>query len=217
MTEPMKETIPGFLVRNVARETVMGIEEALLVGAQRAFAAARGMDVGHLPHVVGQLRHFHMNEAFQRTLAAGELSPSPIRGNGVVTGRSGLVTLARFNVPERIWTNGRRSYTRRQMSQANAALEPLVQPGLFENYMPPSDAVAFFVACFSRPLLARPESPVSIQIAVPDRNMRDWLFRESVSAFVARYEQVQEVQQDWAIPTLKAGLGIKQENGGEVQ
>lgn len=113
----------------------MGIEEALVVGAQRAYVAARGMDDGHLPSVVGQLRHFHMNESFQRALAVNDASPSPIRGNAIVTGRTGVFTLARFNIKEGLWVNGRRSQTRRQMSVANMAIEPLVQPELFADYV----------------------------------------------------------------------------------
>ncbi len=53
MAQPNQETIHDLLVRNIPRELVMGLEEAKLVGAQRAYAAARGMDDGHLPSVVG--------------------------------------------------------------------------------------------------------------------------------------------------------------------
>lgn len=175
MTQPLKDSIPDLLLRNVPRALVMAIEEALGVGAQRAHAASKGMDEGHLPHVVGQLRHFQMNEAFHRALAMGEASPTAIRGNGIVSGRSGVFTLARFNIPDGFWINGRRSHTRRQMSFANKAIEPLVQPELFDQYSTPSDAVAFFVACFSGSLHIQPESPLSVQIAVPDRHMRGWL------------------------------------------
>ena len=207
MTEPTQESIPDLLVRNIPREVVLGVEEALIVGAQRAYGAGRGMDDGHLPHVVGQLRHFHMNEAFQRALAATDASPSPIRGNGIVIGRTGVFTLARFNIPEGFWINGRRSHTRRQMSMANMAIEPLVQPELFRAYQPPSDAVAFFVACFSGSLLIQPDSPVSIQIAVPDRHMRGWLFREPLNTFLERYDQKPVSQHDLAVPKLKKGIG----------
>src|SRR3546814_16483819 len=72
MAQPNQETIHDLLVRNIPRELVMGLEEAKLVGAQRAYAAARGMDDGHLPSVVGQLRHFHMNESFHRALAVAD-------------------------------------------------------------------------------------------------------------------------------------------------
>jgi len=217
MAKLTKETIPDLLVRNIPRDIIMGIEEALVVGAQRAYVAARGMDDGHLPSVVGQLRHFHMNESFQRALAVNDASPSPIRGNAIVTGRAGVFTLARFNIKEGLWLNGRRSQTRRQMSMANKAIEPLVQPELFAEYEHPSEAVTFFVACFAGSLHIQPESPVSIQIAVPDRNMQGWLFREPIDAFAKRYDQKPVSQQDdLAMPKLKKNIG-KQDKDGTTQ
>lgn len=214
MPHQVRETVHELLVKSVPREVVMAVEEALEVGAQRGYLAARGMDEGHLPHVVGQLRHFHMNEAFQRALAANGAEPSPIRGNGIVTGRTGVFTLARFNIPEGFWINGRRSQTRRQMSLANMAIEPLVQPELFSGYQPPSDAVAFFVACFSGNLCIQPESPVSIQIAVPDRYMRGWLFKEPLEQFLKRYDQIPQGQDDLAVPKLKKNIGKQQDKNG---
>jgi hypothetical protein len=214
VTAAPRETVPDLLVRNIRRELVMAVEEALVVGAQRAHSAAKGMDEGHLPHVVGQLRHFQMNESFHRALAMGDASPTAIRGNGIVSGRSGVFTLARFNIPEGFWINGRRSQTRRQMSFANKAIEPLVQPELFDQYASPSEAVAFFVACFSGSLHIQPESPLSVQIAVPDRDMRGWLFRESVGDFLQRYERKPMTQHDLAKPTLKK---IKKQGNDGVQ
>lgn len=217
MNAPSKDSIPDLLLRNIPREIVMGVEDALTVGAQRAYAAAHGMEEGHLPHIVGQLRHFHMNESFHRALVFGNASPSPIRGNGIITGRTGIFTLSRFNIPVGFWTNGRRSNTRKQMSAANKAIEPLVQPELFNGYQLPSDAVAFFVACFSGSLQYQPEAPVSVLIAVPDRTMRGWLFREEVSAFLTRYEQQVATQDDFAIPKIKKSIGGKQDKDGTTQ
>lgn len=214
MQQPSTATIDSLLVDNLTRELVMGIEDGLDAGARRAFAAANGMDEGHLPHVVGQLRHFHMNEAFHRALAANQATPSAIKGNGLVTGRAGMLTLARFNIPQGFWINGRRSHTRRQMALANAALEPLVQPGLFSTYVQPSDAVAFFVACFSGSLSYQPESPVSVQIAVPSRDMRGWLFKEPLNEFIKRYEAPAIIQTDLAVPKLKKGQSKQQDKDG---
>ncbi|MBL8380987.1 MAG: alpha/beta hydrolase [Burkholderiales bacterium] len=213
MTTAPEDSVPDLLIRSIPRGLVMGIDDALCAGAQRAYTAAKGMDDGHLPHVVGQMRHFHMNESFQRALAVGEASPTAIRGNGIVTGRAGVFMLARFNIPQGFWVNGRRSRTRRQMSLANKAIEPLVQPELFEAYAPPSAAVAFFVACFSGSLENQPESPISIQIAVPDRYMQGWLFREPVDTFVQRYEQRPSIQADFAKPRLKKNIGKQGGNG----
>lgn len=179
MAQPPKETIEALLLRNIPRELILGVEEAQIVGAQRAHNAARGMDDGHLPSVVGQLRHFHMNETL-------------------------------------LWINGRRSQTRKQMSFANKAIEHLVQPELFSEYVPPSDAVVFFVSCFSGSLQIQPDAPTSIQIAVPDRNMVGWLFREPLSAFIQRYEQQPAAQDDLAKPKLKKNIG-KQDRDGTGQ
>jgi hypothetical protein len=214
MIQPPNDSIPHLLLRSIPRGLMMGIDEALGAGAQRAYAASKGMDEGHLPHVVGQLRHFYMNESFHRALAMGEASPTTIRGNGIVSGRSGVFTLARFNMPEGFWINGRRSKTRRQMSFANKAIEPLVQPELFEQYIAPADAVAFFVACFSGSVHIQPESPVSIQIAVPDRDMDGWLFKETLDVFLQRYEQKPATQADLARPKLKKSK--KQGNDGNA-
>lgn len=213
MSEPLKDSIPDLLLRNIPREIVMGIEDALTAGAHRAYAAAHGMEEGHLPSALGQLRHFHMNESFHRALELGNASPSVIRGNKIVTGRTGIFTLSRFNISAGFWTNGRRSSTRKQMSAANKAIEPLVQPELFSGYQPPSDVVAFFVACFSGSMQNQPEAPVTVQIAVPDRDMRGWLFREEVGAFSKRYEQQDATQGDLVIPKLKKNIGKQEKDG----
>jgi hypothetical protein len=213
MASNITDSIPDLLLRNIPRTLVMGIEEALSAGAQRAFGAANGMHDGHLPHVVGQLRHFHMNESFHRALSVGEASPTGIRGNSIVTGRVGVFKLARFNIPEGFWINGRRSHTRRQMSFANKAIEPLVQPELFAAYVPPTEAVAFFVSCFSGSVHIQPESPTSIQIAVPNHDMRGWLFREPLSVFVQRYDQKPATQDDLAKPKLKKNIGQQGKDG----
>lgn len=121
------------------------------------------------------------------------------------------MSLARFNIQEGFWINGRRSQTRRQMSLANEAIEPLVQPSLFAPQLAPPDAVAFFVGCFSGSLSVSPHRPVSIQIAVPDRSMKGWLFKEPLHEFVQRYDAPVPAQEDLARPSLKKtskqGLG----------
>jgi hypothetical protein len=214
MSSSSRHSIPSLLIANLPRELILGVEESFIVGAQRAFKAAAGMDEGHLPSIVGQLRHFHMNEAFHRVLLASESSPSSIRGNNVVTGRAGIFTLARFNIKTGLWANGRRSQIRKQMSVANLAMEPLVQPGLFSEFVPPSEGVVFFVACFSASLKVQPDVPSSVHIAVPDRNMSGWLFREPVGAFLKRYDVEPETQQDSVIPTLKRGVAKALDQSG---
>lgn len=198
------ETVPSLLVRDLPRDLVMAVEDALCSGASRAFAAAHGTENGHLPNVVGQLRHFKMNEAFHRVLVVNNAAPTPIRGNSLITGQAGVFTIGRFNVRAGSWINSRRSSLRQQMALANAALEPLVQSSLFDQYRPPTSAAVFFVACFSSSLSVSPDVPLSIHIAVPDRALRGWLFREPINDFLQRYEPTHgEIQPDLAKPRLK--------------
>ena len=217
MDIPKKAPIPDLLVKNVSRQLILSVEEAFTVGAQRAYIAARGMDDGHLPNVVGQLRHFHMNETFFQALNAHQAAPSPIRGNGLVIGHSGVFTLGRFNAKDAQWNNARRSITRRQMSEANRAIEPLVQPGLFRESAHQAQGVAFFVACFAASLKIQPDTPVAIQIAVPDQHMRKWLFRESLDRFVQRYDNAVTAQHDLARPKLKKNMGQQLDKDGTKQ
>lgn len=212
MDQPGHKKIGELLVRNISRDLVMALEEANMVGAERGYMAAQGMDQGHLPSVIGQLRHFHMNELFHHALAARGASPSPLRGNRIVTGRSGICTVARFNTNYGSWNNGRRSKIRRQMSLANAAIEPLVQPDMFSAYEPPSNTVVFVVAVFRGSLQIRPDY---IEIAVPDRYMQGWLFRERFGVFVKRYDLQPVISQaDLAVPKLKKHIGEQQNKEG---
>lgn len=202
MRDSAANVIAELLRASISRELVLGVEEGLYAGAARAYAASKDMDEGHRPSAVGQARHFHMNEAFHRALAEGGSNPSAIRGNRIITGRAGMFKLARFNIAEGFWINGRRSQTRRQMALANRAIEPLVRPGFFDDHGPATEAVAFFVGCFSGSLSLHPDKPAAIQLAVPDKSMQSWLFREPLGEFLKRYDREQS-QADLARPKLK--------------
>jgi hypothetical protein len=216
MAQVNQKMIHDLLVRDLSRELVLGLEEAALVGAQRAYDAARGIAKGHWASAIGQLRHFHMNESFHLALTTSHASPSPLRSNQIVTGRAGIFNLARFNIKHGEWISGRRSETRKQMARANAAIEPLIQPSLFSDHQEePSQAVAFIVASFAKQPDSQPEVPISVEIAVPDRHMQSWLFREPVDAFIKRYEhQPAAKQDDLAIPKLKKHIGKRQDKDG---
>lgn len=198
-------TIPELLVQNLPRDLVMGVEDSLLAGAHRGFEAAKGMHKGHWRSVLGQMRHFHMNEAYAEALEATGAAPSAIRGNAVVVGCAGVVALGRFNVSDGIWNNARRSSIRKVLATSNILIEPLVQPHLFDQAQPVTEMTAFFVACFNA---ASPEAPSRIEIAVPDSRLENWLHREPLSNFLSRYESA-PVQVDAAIPKLKIGTAKK--------
>ncbi len=199
-----KKTIADLLIANIPRDLLMGVEDALQAGAIRGFNASKGMNEGHLSTVLGQMRHFHMNEAFNEALIAANGKPTPIKGNSIVVGQAGLFRLSRFNTSSKLWNNGRRSRFRREMAETNRAIEQLIQPSLFD-LEPITQATAFFVASFSGSTKIQPEAPQAIHIAVPDKRMSGWLFKEPLGVFLARYDEVQS-QNDTAMPTLKQGI-----------
>lgn len=209
MSQPSRKAIAELIMQNIPRDLLLGIEEGLNVGAARAFSASRSMHTGHVKHAVGQMRAFHMNETFNDALLAGGANPTPIKGNSLVVGRAGMLTLSRFNVSARSWNNGRRSAMRRQLAQANQAIEQLVQPGLFAP-TPITQATVFFVASFSGSMSYEPEAPQTIYIAVPDKDMKSWIFQEPLERFCSRYFEVENpVQPDMAQPKLKPGVAAE--------
>lgn len=206
-------TIASLLVQHIPRDLIMGVEDALLTGARRGFGVGAEMKQGHRAHAVGQMRHFHMNETFRDALEAGGTNPTQIKGNRVVVGNAGIFALGRFNISNGVWNNGRRSRTRREMALANASIEPLVMPDLFESYKPTSKATVFFVGVFDRSVQDTMAIPMSIDVAVPDHELKGWLFRMSTTNFLAIYESqtVADAQPDLAMPLLKAGVIVAQD------
>ena len=171
------------------------------------------MNSGHRSHAVGQMRHFHMNETFRDALEVAGTNPTQIKGNRVVIAKAGIFALGRFNIANGVWNNGRRSRTRREMALANLSIEPLVMPDLFETYQPATKATVFFVGVFDRSVQDTMAVPMSIDVAVPDHELKGWLFRMSTTDFLALYESetVADVQPDLAVPLLKAGINLGQD------
>jgi hypothetical protein len=197
------DAIAKILTTHIPRDLIQAVDEALVIGAQRAFVAAKDMHSGHVANALGQMRHFHMNETFFQALGSGNATPSPIRGNGVVVGTSGIVAISRFNTSTSVWNTARRSATRRDLARANCAIQTLVQTDLFGDPPLITEVTAFFVSSFSGSLKIQPEMPICIEIAVPDRQLKGWLFREQVDRFLMRYD-IQPAQIDAATPRLKS-------------
>ncbi|MDC6379925.1 hypothetical protein BW687_007015 [Pseudomonas graminis] len=205
MTQRRLPSIPELLVQNVPRDLVMGAEDAFEVGALRAYLLTKDMDRNHRKNALGQMRAFQMNESFEEALRAADALYTPLNGNGVVVGQSGIFKFSRLNMSSSFRNNIRRGAIRRQLAEANQAMTQLVQPSLFAQE-PITAGTFFFVACFSGSLAYQPEKPLQIHIAVPDAEMKGWLFHEPVSKFLTRYDQAAQQQPDLAKPKLKPGL-----------
>lgn len=96
---------------------------------------------------------------------------------------------------------------------ANLSIEPLVTPDLFDTYQPATKATVFFVGVFDRSMQDTAAVPMSIDVAVPDHELKGWLFRMSTTAFLTLYESqtIADVQPDLAVPLLKPGIAVGQD------
>lgn len=199
----MNQDIPATLVTHLPKDLIMGINDSLYAGAERAYLRAKHDASGHRASILGNMRHWCMNEEFFKTLLVNECSPTPLKGNHLVTGKSGIFNLGRINDNNVSWSNLTRAKTRQQLAEHNRYIESLVQPGLFDSPEHIPVATVFFLARFSGSFAEQPESPVSVEVVVPSPDMRSWLFRESIGLFLCRYEQPLP-QKDTAFTTLKS-------------
>jgi hypothetical protein len=184
---------------------VHSIGQALSAGATRGHAVSKYMQEGHRANVLGTMRHFHMNETFSDALQLMQVKAPPLQGNNVVVGEIGPVRIGRFNLSQGIWNNARRSKSRRVMAMANAAVEANFYGDLFGAPPEVKTISVFFVAVFSGSKHVSPEAPMSIEIAVPAQDMKSWLFRENIVAFLDRYTVIEDKKEqvDLAMPKLR--------------
>lgn len=200
----MRDDIPRTLVENLPKDLVMGIYDALIAGAERAYTRSKYDNDGHRKTILGNLRNWCMNEEFSKALLAAECTATKLKGNQLVVGKSGIVNVGRINDNNVAWNNLGRSKTRRDLASYNQYFESLIQPGLFDTPDKIPVVTAFFLARFSGSLITQPETPISVEIVIPSADMKHWLFREPVELFLNRYNVV-PVQKDDANPTLKRG------------
>lgn len=207
--EPVLEwnskSVGEYLRAYLPRPLVLAIGQRLAAGATRAHASSKHMKDGHRANVLGVMRHFHMNETFAEALQDMHVKATPLQGNNVIVGESGPVRFGRFNLPQGVWNNARRSKSRRVMAEANAAIEANMYGDLFGEPPAVHTMSVFFVAVFSGNKNVSPEAPISIEIAVPAQDMKSWLFCEPLAHFVDGYTIIEEntEQVDGAFPKLR--------------
>lgn len=199
----MRQDIPSTLISNLPKDLVMGINDSLYAGAERAFLRAKHDASGHRASILGNMRHWCMNEEFHKALLASGCNPTPLKGNNLVTGKSGIFNVGRINDNNVSWNNLTRAKTRQRLAEHNRFIESLIQPSLFDNPEAITTATVFFLARFSGSFSEQPEAPISIEVVIPSHDMKSWLFRESIGLFLGRYDQGIK-QADNAFTTLKA-------------
>lgn len=198
------EKIGRLLSSNVPKDFWLHVEARYLgaLDAARQFGAKAA--AGHRASVTGTLRHFQLNEAFAEAFADAGLEYVPVRGNRIVTGAAGVVTMARVHLNKGPWDNSKRSSGKRKLCERNVVVKQLVQPDFLVVEPEAVQHVTVFLVSVGD---GSPEEPAEFFVAVPDEEMdlRNPLFLEPLGVFLHRYA-VQDVPADVAHPRLKPGI-----------
>lgn len=211
MTREAEQKIVHTLLEHLPQSLLTAAHDGLVTAGERAWAENSKRDPGHLPNALGQARHFHSNESFDRTLDMAKVPHNPLRGNDIIIAQVGPLLLGRFATSNPKWSNARRSTRRLELAAHNRWLERLFQPGFFDPPATDVKMAVFFVSVFSGSVAVSPERPLTVEIAVMDTTLKERLFCESLPAFLSRYAEP-VVQPDMAQVRLKKAAK-KQQDG----
>lgn len=195
------EIIGSKLSSDIPRGFWLTLERLVPQALADAQALGLRFQGGHRSTASGFARHLLLNEAMSHALDEAGIPHKPLRGNAIVFGTVGVVTLARVHMGQVKWDNARRSKTKVKLCEPNAHAKKLVNPDLFESEISvtePVEMTAFVVT------EGGAGDHYAIHIVVTDETMdlRNPVFREELHQFVQRYQKRQDVE-DRVKPKLK--------------
>jgi len=130
------------------------------------------------------------------------ISHKPLRGNAIVFGTVGVVTLARVHMGQVKWDNARRSKTKVKLCEPNAHAKKLVNPDLFESEISVAEPIEMTAFVVTEGGGAGDHYAIHIVVTDETMDLRNPVFREELHQFVQRYQKRQDVE-DRVKPTLK--------------
>jgi len=198
------EKIAQILLGNLPKSLLVDIQERFAAAIERSWQVGGSTYVGHRSTVVGNLRHYFLNEALMHSLEESGSLHGGLRGNKVVVGSVGITAVARVHQGQAPWNNSKRSASKRKLCERNEPVTALMQPDFLQPV--PVDVTELTVFLVTEGD-GSSERPAQVSLVVPDHNMdlRNPLFVESLTSFIHRYEQANVVV-DKAQPKLKTGI-----------
>jgi hypothetical protein len=131
------EKIADLLSCHIPKDFLLAWEAAAASEIERAAALGASRSVGHRSHFIGSVRHYGLNEAFDRALKDAGLDHTPLSGNRIVVGSAGITFLSRLHINKKgPWDNSKRSAGRVKLCAKNVAATQAVQPDFLSGDMP---------------------------------------------------------------------------------
>lgn len=201
------ENVAELLSSQLDRNLLLDLQRLILRALEEAGELGDRFASGHRPTASGLMRHLLLNEAMDTGFAEAGIAHTPLRGNGIMAGRAGIVTIGRVHMGGGKWDNSRRSKGKVKLCRNNHVVRQLVKPDLFGEVMP--DDVRE-LAVFLVTEAGVETSGAQIYVAVPDETMdlKNCVFKEEISVFMRRYAKPSDVV-DRVGPKLKQGIKKK--------
>lgn len=205
------EKIGELLSSSLQRDFLLNLQRLIPGALERVRKFSEEFMAGHRPSVMGQVRHFALNETLVRGFDESGIPHPPLRGNAIMVGKVGVVSLARVHMGQSQWDNSRRSKTKVKLCKPNYLAKRLVQGDIFDNETPIAEITVFVVTEGDGANGAPP-----IYLVVPDDTMdlRSPVFKEELTMFLQRYQRTQDVV-DRVEPKLKPGVKKMDRQGND--
>lgn len=209
------EKIGELLSSSLPRDFLLDLQRMIPGALERVRKISEAFMLGHQASVLGHTRHFALNETLVQCLDESGIPHPPLKGNAIMVGKVGVVSMARVHMGQSQWDNSRRSKTKVKLCKPNFVAKRMVQGDIFDDDTPIAEMTAFIVTEGDGS-----NGIVPIYLVVPDEKMdlRNPVFKEELSVFMQRYQQPQDVV-DRVDPKLKPGVKKqdKQENGDNTE
>ena len=199
------EIIGNKLSSDIPRGFWLTLERLVPQALADANALGLRFKSGHRPTGTGFARHLLLNEAMSDALDEAGIPHKPLRGNAIVFGTVGVVTLARIHMGQVKWDNARRSKTKVKLCEPNAHAKKLVNPDLFEGEISVTEPVEMTAFVLTEGGSAGDHCAIHIVVTDETMDLRNPVFREDLHQFVQRYQKRQDVE-DRVKPKLKVNI-----------
>jgi hypothetical protein len=185
-----KEKLAELLTSSITKDLLLDFEHF----AQEAFASAKKVGAmhaeGHRSSGVGYNLHLFINAALARALQNAGVSPPPLRGNAIVSGTMGAVTLMRIHKSNVKWDNAGRSKAKRKLCARNREVTGWFQPDLLREESTVVGEPELTVSLITQGSAASNMLEVYIVVTNDQMDLRNPLFQESLTQFMQRYQRV---------------------------
>lgn len=212
-TEKIGELLTSLIPKDVLLDFEHFAQEALVsakkIGAMHA--------AGHRSSGVGYNLHLFLNDALARAFANASVPSQPLRGNAIVSGTMGAVTLMRIHKSQVQWDNSGRSKGKKKLCSRNTEITGWFQPDFLRADAPINDEPDLTVSLVTQGSSASERLEIYLVVTNDQMDLRNPLFQESLSLFIQRYERVPGVEDKAHAKLRKSAKKADNSSGPEGQ